>query len=485
MGSQTTGSVWSKLTSALEAEGDHIPRERILSILNREIKESEDETVKEACLSIEQPVQDDSDIINKNGKVLWSVKEVAVSVPDDDSEDTGAEDGDKPKKKKSKREALLAKKSRNDPNAPALNRVPLPELRDAEKLDRIHASRESAKRLKLGPDSLPSICFYTLLNGHHHHNSAAICAELSEDSSLLAAGFSDSMIRVWSLTPNKLKKMKPAADLEMIDKESDDVLYRMMDDKNTSEVQILKGHNGPVYSLSFSPDRTLLLSCSEDSTIRLWSLQTWTNICCYRGHCFPVWDVKFSPHGYYFATASHDRTARLWATDQHQPLRMFVGHFSDVDCIQIHPNSNYVATGSSDLSVRVWDVVNGQCVRYLKGHRGKPNVIIFSNDGRFMLSAGADKVVIVWDLASASMAAKLFAHHDALYTMAFSRDGTVLATGGADDAINIWDFKKLIHELDLEDMNSRVPLVRFVSLILLLLLRLLFLNNKSGFRVFA
>ena len=461
MGSQPD-SVWNKLAAVLQEEGENIPREKILSILNREVPENEETTVKDAVMSIEQPVQDDSDIINKNGKVLWSVKEIAVSVHDDDSEDTGAEDGEgRPKKKKSKREALLAKKSRNDPNAPALVRVPLPELRDAEKLDRINASREAAKRLKLGPDSLPSVIFYTLLNGHHHHNAAVICVEIAEDSSLLAAGFSDSTIRLWPLSPTKLKKIKPAHDLEVIDKEVDDILARMMDDKNPSELQVLKGHSGPVYAVSFSPDRTLLLSCSEDSTIRLWSLQTWTNICCYRGHCFPVWDVKFSAHGYYFATASHDKTARLWATDQHQPLRIFVGHFNDVDCVQIHPNSNYVATGSSDFSIRVWDVLNGQCVRWLKGHRGKPSAIIFSNDGRFMVTAGADKTVIVWDLASASMAMKLLAHHDTVFTMAFSRDGTVLASGGADDCVNVWDFKRLIQELDLEDINSsRMPVVR-------------------------
>lgn len=68
--------------------------------------------------------------------------------------------------------------------------------------------------------------------------------------------------------------------------------------------------------------------------VRLWSLQTWTNICCYKGHLYPIWDVKFSPHGYYFATSSFDSTARLWATDNHQPLRLFVGHYLDVDVSQ-------------------------------------------------------------------------------------------------------------------------------------------------------
>lgn len=448
----------SALSSALQSEGEHVPKEKIIAILQS--KALEDRT-KDAPMQIEQQVNDDSEQINKL-KVLWSVKEVAISVPDEDVDDGGGDgDGEKPKKKKTKRDALLSKKSRSDPHAPAVNRIPLPELRDAEKQDKVIASKEAAKRLRLGPNSLPSICFYTLLNGHHHHNSAAICAQVAEDSSLLAAGFTDSTIRVWSLTPNKLKKMKSSAELENIDKDTDDVLYRIMDDKNSSEVNILRGHNGPVYAVHFSPDRNLLLSCSEDSTIRLWSLQTWTNICCYKGHCFPVWDVKFSPHGYYFASASHDRTARFWATDQHQPLRLFVGHISDVDCVEIHPNSNYVATGSSDNTVRLWDVSNGQCVRLLKGHKARPNVLTFSSDGRFLVSGGADKSVLVWDIANSLLVCKLMGHHDSLYSLSFSRDGTVLATGGADDCINIWDFRRLTQEFDPDDVNSsKIPVVR-------------------------
>lgn len=44
-------------------------------------------------------------------------------------------------------------------------------------------------------------------------------------------------------------------DLSNIDKESDDVLERIMDEKTASESKILYGHSGPVYGISFSPDR--------------------------------------------------------------------------------------------------------------------------------------------------------------------------------------------------------------------------------------
>lgn len=45
------------------------------------------------------------------------------------------------------------------------------------------------------------------------------------------------------------------SDLSLIDKESDDVLERIMDEKTASESKILYGHSGPVYAVSFSPDR--------------------------------------------------------------------------------------------------------------------------------------------------------------------------------------------------------------------------------------
>lgn len=47
---------------------------------------------------------------------------------------------------------------------------------------------------------------------------------------------------------------------------TDDVLVRMMDERTSETTKNLYGHSGPIYSLSFSPDRNLLLSSSEDTT---------------------------------------------------------------------------------------------------------------------------------------------------------------------------------------------------------------------------
>lgn len=137
----------------------------------------------------------------------------------------------------------------------------------------------------------------------------------------------------------------------------DDVLVRMMDDRTAESCRTFLGHNGPVYRCAYSPDKTMMLSCSEDTTVRLWSLHTWTCVVVYRGHQYPIWDVRFSPHGHYFATCSHDKTARLWATDNNQPLRIFVGHYADVDVSnQISVNFhklNFLFLFSAFYSIRI------------------------------------------------------------------------------------------------------------------------------------
>ena len=135
------------------------------------------------------------------------------------------------------------------------------------------------------------------------------------------------------------------------------------------------------------PDNEWLLSCSEDSSIRLWHLKSKSMVSAYKtssDSMHPVWDVACSPLGYYFASASHDKTACLWNPERSAPVRRFVGHLSDVETIAFHPNATMVATGSLDRTVRLWDIRTGNCVRLLShgpGAGGGTTSIAFSPNG--------------------------------------------------------------------------------------------------------
>ena len=359
-----------------------------------------------------------------------------------EQDDEDGEDG-KAKKKKPKRDAgALGKKGKQAvaPNAPPPGRLPLPTLKDREREMKRSAARELSKATPLGDDNMPSVCFFTMLNTHGSLN----CTTMSSDSTLLAAGMADSSLRLHSINHRRLKALKAPSDLAQLEPTDPNILDRIVDDHSGGETRILHGHAGPVYASSFNMYNSMILSSSQDGTVRLWDLNTYTPAVCFKGHIYPVWDVTFCPMSYYFASASHDRTARMWATDQPHPVRIFAEHLSDVSCVRFHPNGHYLATGSHDRTVRLWDVGGGGCVRFLTGHHGAVMSLAFSPDGRFLASGATDGSLRLWDMAGGSLVTTLPGHTETVLSLAFSHDGSILASGGLDCAVRLWDVRAVL-----------------------------------------
>ncbi|KAG5197955.1 hypothetical protein JEQ12_007645 [Ovis aries] len=261
--------------------------------------------------------------------------------------------------------------------------MPKPALQNEEALE---ALRESIKRVRDSPPSLTTICFYAFYNTKQLLNTA----EVSPDSRLLAAGFDNSCIKLWSPCSKKLKSEPPQVDASHMHL-ARDVPEEDENDSAALEMKVLRGHCGLGYGTRFLPDSSALLFCSEDTSIRYWDLGSFTNTVQYQGHACPVWDLDISPHSLYFASGCHDRTARLWSFDRTYPLRICIGHVADVDCVKFHPNSNYLATGSTDKTVRLWRTQQGNSVRLFTGHRGPVHSLAFSSNGKYLVSAGEDQ----------------------------------------------------------------------------------------------
>ncbi|GAA6017244.1 hypothetical protein JCM11491_001867 [Sporobolomyces phaffii] len=287
----------------------------------------------------------------------------------------------------------------------------------------------------------PSVCLFTI----HDAGDSLSTASFSADSSIMAAGFGESYIRLWSLTGKGLKQLRTDLKGDEVSKINDANDLKKLYHPSAPQTRKLIAHSGPVYSLSFDPvpgpsaAPRYLLSCSADTTVRLWSLETYTNLVVYRGHREPVWDVEWGPRGIYFATASRDRTARLWITDKVNAVRIFAGHLSDVNCVTFHPNSLYIATGSSDRTCRLWDVQKGMCVRVFVGHRGSVMKVKISPDGRWLASAGDDNLIHLWNLSSGTLQKTFSGHTSSIHSLSFSIESTVLLSGSSDQTVRVWD----------------------------------------------
>ncbi len=100
---------------------------------------------------------------------------------------------------------------------------------------------------------LPSVAMLSF----HHTQGDLNCVTISDDANLMAAGLGDSSLRLWNLNDESMwHEKQPGAAV------AGKVFYNLV------------GHTGPVYGASFSPCGRYLLSASEDSTVRLWGLET-------------------------------------------------------------------------------------------------------------------------------------------------------------------------------------------------------------------
>lgn len=301
--------------------------------------------------------------------------------------------------------------------------------------------KQVIKEVRDGPPGLPSICFYSFLNAYQ----GLCCASTSSDNKYLCGGFEDSSVRLWKLSPGLFAPVDNsdgpsvihlAADYLKVTEDEEDIK------REETECIVLKGHTGCIYQARFSWDSKFILTCSDDTTVRLWDVDKQTNAALYRGHNYPVWDVDTSAVGDYFASCSQDQTAKLWSTERTYPIRSFVGHTYDVDCVRFHPNTNYLATGSGDKTVRMWSIQDGKSVRLLPGHKSSILSLAFSPNGMMLASAGEDRRVRVWDLRTGQLFKEFRGHTDTIYALSFNQSNSLLASGGLDSCIRVWDLRK-------------------------------------------
>ena len=174
-----------------------------------------------------------------------------------------------------------------------------------------------------------------------------------------------------------------------------DPLIKLWNPDNGEAVGELKGHQGWISRLEFSPDGALLASASADQTVRLWDTKTWKEIAVLRGHEDEVYCLAFSSDGKRLLTGGKDGSVRLWQVPpvRRPPalrvLREPVGHFV------VSPDSRHAVTLAGDYVL--WDFDSGEKIETLTALHGYEAGYDFSPDGRQLLTGGRNGKVRAWD----------------------------------------------------------------------------------------
>lgn len=116
-----------------------------------------------------------------------------------------------------------------------------------------------------------------------------------------------------------------------------------------------------VHLLSLSTG-TLLASCSDDCSAKIWSLSSSSPVFDLKGHVKEIYTLCWSPTGprtqhatkdLRLATASFDNTVKVWDPVNGNELLSISVHKQPVYSVAFSPCGDYIASGSFDCSVAV------------------------------------------------------------------------------------------------------------------------------------
>ncbi|KAJ3340136.1 GTPase-activating protein S13 [Gonapodya sp. JEL0774] len=249
-------------------------------------------------------------------------------------------------------------------------------------------------------------------------------------------------------------------------------------DGNTHKlVDTLKGHDGPVWQVSWAHPKfgTLLASCGYDGRVVVWkeAVGQWQRVRELGGHNASVNSIAWCPHefGLILAAGSSDGKISIHTCrdDGSWEAITFPGHSIGVTAVSWAPSTvpgsliqmaggataasagKRVASGGCDNNVKIWREENGQwkeeCI--LQGHQDWVRDVAWAPSiglpGQRIASCSQDKTVLIWSHPSSNPSTewtftrlRATPFPDAVWRVSWSAAGNVLAVASGDNRVTLW-----------------------------------------------
>ena len=245
----------------------------------------------------------------------------------------------------------------------------------------------------------------------------------SSDGSRLAAGGGDKVVRVW-------------------------------DTQSGKEVLTLRGHEGNVRSVAFSPDGRHILTNADEALV--WDARSGARVASLLGYA-----EVFSPDGRFIVTAGRD--VRLWEFAPAAPARLLRDE-GNPRGFQFSPDGSLIAAIAGD-DVLVWRPGQDTPVRLPTGHVVDSG-FAFSPDGSRLLVLSEDDHDAVYDartlgrVGSVSLRAFDGCHLEAArFRLSFSPNGSRVV-GCSGESVNRQWTGGLVRIWDAQGGDERTVLMR-------------------------
>ncbi|TEB29601.1 WD40 repeat-like protein [Coprinellus micaceus] len=303
-----------------------------------------------------------------------------------------------------------------------------------------------------------TVCIWDLSTGNilkvlKGHTSWVHSVAISGDGMRIASGSGDNTVWVWNVpglkelgtqeeghTSHAIGSPSAPDGMSIVSGLYDTFTSALGPDALASKkMEAFEARKRAIYLVAVSHDGRHIISCGEDTSIRIWDASTGKQLKVLEGHSDIVMSVATCTDGTRIVSGSQDGSVRVWDGLTGQGLRVLQGHTDKVNSVAMSVDAACIVSGSADKSIRIWDGSTGEELRILQGHKARVWAVAISANKTRIVSGSDDKSVRIWDVSTGDELMVLDHHTGCVFSLAISADMTHIVSGVTDHSIRIWD----------------------------------------------
>lgn len=213
----------------------------------------------------------------------------------------------------------------------------------------------------------------------------------------------------------------------------------------------MEGHLGTincVCPLVRDDGADLVVTGSDDCTVRIWNLQSYTCDMVLKGHSASVLSLTALKGGM-FASGSSDHTVRVYDPlilgqwDDSTVLDQHEGPVFSLAALDVgeHGNSNDMLISGSTYLIKIWDPVEAKLLHTLDGKLQAPiHCMVALSAKNFACASQESTEILIFDAIKPQYEASLGVPGHQVSALAVSPAG-LLASGSQDTTVKIWNWQ--------------------------------------------
>jgi WD40 repeat protein len=300
--------------------------------------------------------------------------------------------------------------------------------------------------------------------------------------------------RVPEEQPELISNVTPLPEMKEAISQQYDATLQLRQPVSPLRHHLLQGHTELIRAVALTPDSRLIVSVSDDNTLRVWDIESGNLL-----HSLEAWGVKsFSltldscqavyisnqhaitildlasgklvnslasyfgetristismiPSGKQIIIGLGDGSLKVCDLVSGRQQRSVRGHKGIVHCVAVTSDGNRFVSGSEDTTIKLWRLTSERpphlkdwepdpdpLLHSLEGHEGRVTSVAVTPDGKHIVSGSWDKSIKVWELASGSLLRSLEGHTEWVSSVVVTSDGQQVVSGSGDNTIRLWD----------------------------------------------